>query len=131
MEYRPAGFDVNDSAQGFVVNAGSLYDFLSRPEDRRDARGIRYSLTRVLVFVPSAKLAGEDWRHLRLGHAQRMMAAVNNLVLGLLLRRGAPSQTLARSAWRGMSTPDANLANQRIIREANAIATHHGCPILG
>ena len=31
---------------------------------------------------------GEDWCHLRLGHAQRMMAAINNLVLGLLLRRG-------------------------------------------
>ena len=30
----------------------------------------------------------EDWCHLRLGHAQRMMAVVNNLVLGLLLRRG-------------------------------------------
>ena len=30
----------------------------------------------------------EDWCHLRLGHGQRMMAAVNNLVLGLLLRRG-------------------------------------------
>ena len=34
----------------------------------------------------------EDWCHLRLGHTQRMMAAVNklvlNLVLGLLLRRG-------------------------------------------
>ncbi len=30
----------------------------------------------------------EDWCHLRIGHAQRMMAAINNLVLGLLLRRG-------------------------------------------
>ena len=30
----------------------------------------------------------EDWCHLRLGHAQRMMAAINNLVLGLLRRRG-------------------------------------------
>ena len=30
----------------------------------------------------------EEWCHLRLGHAQRMMAAINNLVLGLLLRRG-------------------------------------------
>ncbi len=30
----------------------------------------------------------EDWCHLRLAHGQRMMAAVNNLVLGLLLRRG-------------------------------------------
>lgn len=26
----------------------------------------------------------EDWCHLRMGHAQRMMAAINNLVLGLL-----------------------------------------------
>ena len=30
----------------------------------------------------------EDWCHLRLGHTQRMMAAINNLVLGLMLRRG-------------------------------------------
>ncbi len=88
MEYRPAGFDVNDGAQGVMVNAGSLHDFLSRPEDRRGARGIRYRLARILVFVPLDKPAGEDWRNLCLGHEQRMMAAVNNLVLGLLLRRG-------------------------------------------
>ena len=30
----------------------------------------------------------EDWCHLRLGDTQRMMAAINNPVLGLLLRRG-------------------------------------------
>ena len=30
----------------------------------------------------------EDWCHLRLGHTQRMMAAINNLALGLLLQRG-------------------------------------------
>lgn len=30
----------------------------------------------------------EDWCHLRMGHAQHMMAAINNLTLGLLLRRG-------------------------------------------
>jgi predicted transposase YbfD/YdcC len=29
----------------------------------------------------------EDWYHLRMGHAQRMMAAINNLVLGLLAKR--------------------------------------------
>ena len=39
---------------------GSLYDFLSRLEDRRDARGIRYKLAHILVFVVLAKLAGED-----------------------------------------------------------------------
>ncbi len=60
MEYRPAGFEVNDGAQGFIVDVGSLYDFLSRLEDRRDARGIRYKLAHILVFVVLAKLAGED-----------------------------------------------------------------------
>ena len=59
-EYSRAGFDVNGEAQGFMVDMGSLYDFLSRLEDRRDARGIRYKLVHILVFVVLAKLAGED-----------------------------------------------------------------------
>ena len=59
-EYSRAGFDVNGDAQGFMVDMGSLYDFLSRLEDRRDARGIRYKLVHILVFVVLAKLAGED-----------------------------------------------------------------------
>ena len=60
MEYSPAGFDVNGDTQGFMVDMGSLYDFLSRLEDRRDARGIRYKLVHILIFVVLAKLAGED-----------------------------------------------------------------------
>ena len=67
MEYRPAGFDVKvadppgwGDCKGFMVDMGSLYDFLSRLEDRRDARGIRYKLVHILVFVVPAKLAGED-----------------------------------------------------------------------
>ena len=60
MEYSPAGFDVNGDGQGFMVDMGSLYDFLGRLEDRRDARGIRYKLVHILVFVVLAKLAGED-----------------------------------------------------------------------
>ena len=40
----------------------------------------------------------EDWCHLRLGHAQRMMAAINNLVLALLLRRGVNN----RLEWSGL-----------------------------
>ena len=38
----------------------ACHDFLSRLEDRRDARGIRYKLAHILVFVVLAKLAGED-----------------------------------------------------------------------
>ena len=60
MEYSPAGFDVNGEAAGFVVDLGSLYDFLSRLEDRRDSRGIRYQLVHILVFAVLAKLAGKD-----------------------------------------------------------------------
>ena len=60
MEYSPDGFDVNGEAPGFVVDLGSLYDFLSRLEDRRDSRGIRYQLVHILVFAVLSKLAGED-----------------------------------------------------------------------
>ena len=43
-----------------MVDMGSLYDFLSRLEDRRNCRGIRYKLVNILAFVVLAKLAGED-----------------------------------------------------------------------
>ncbi len=41
----------------------------------------------------------EDWCHLRLGHARRMMAALNHSVLGLLLRRGVKNVPEARRAY--------------------------------
>ena len=47
-------------SSGFVVDWGSLYDFLTRLEDRRDPRGVRYPLARVLTLALLAKLAGED-----------------------------------------------------------------------
>ena len=53
------GLDQNEAA-GLVVDWGSLYDFLTRLEDRRDPRGVRYPLARILAFVLLAKLAGED-----------------------------------------------------------------------
>ena len=60
-------FDVNDwgardedAVSGLVVDWGSLYDFLTRLEDGRDPRGVRYPLARILTFVLLAKLAGED-----------------------------------------------------------------------
>lgn len=38
----------------------------------------------------------EDWSHVRQGHAPQVMAACNNLVLGLLLRRGVKNVPEAR-----------------------------------
>ena len=67
MEYSTAELDVNVSvpnqeqdSQGFIVDIGSLYDFLSRLEDSRNPRGIRYQLVHILVLVLLAKLSGED-----------------------------------------------------------------------
>lgn len=67
MEYSAAEFDVNVAdpnqerdAQGFIVDIGSLYDYLSRLPDSRNPRGIRYQLVHILVLVLLAKLSGED-----------------------------------------------------------------------
>ena len=63
MKYTPLSFDVNLKPEGFLVDLDSLFAALSQLHDRRDARGLRYALVTVLVFVVLAKLAGED--HLR------------------------------------------------------------------
>ena len=72
MDSSLAEFDVNvcwpgdldagpgSEGTGFVVDWGSLYDFLTRLEDRRDPRGVRYPLAWVLTMALLAKLAGED-----------------------------------------------------------------------
>ena len=45
---------------GSWLIGGSVYDFLTRLEDRRDPRGVRYSLVRVLDCVMLAKLFGQQ-----------------------------------------------------------------------
>ena len=60
MEYIPVEPEVNDIGEGFVLDIGSLYDYLSRIKDYRDARGVRYKLVDILVLIVLAKLAGED-----------------------------------------------------------------------
>ena len=63
MKYTPLSFDVNLKPDGFVVDMDSLFAALATLHDRRDARGLRYALVTVLVFIVLAKVAGED--HLR------------------------------------------------------------------
>ena len=60
MKYSPLAFEVNLSPEGFVVDLDSLYASLCTLHDQRDARGVRYALVTVLVYVILAKLAGED-----------------------------------------------------------------------
>ena len=57
MDYKSI---VGEVKEGLVVDVGSLYATLSQLEDRRHARGIRYSLVTILLYTMLAKLAGED-----------------------------------------------------------------------
>lgn len=60
MKYKPIAYEINLKPEGFVFEMGSLFDALCTLEDQRDARGVRYALVTVLVFVILAKLAGEN-----------------------------------------------------------------------
>jgi predicted transposase YbfD/YdcC len=59
-EYIVPSLDVNLDPNGFVIDLNSLYAFLARLHDTRKARGLRYSLVTILLFIILAKLAGED-----------------------------------------------------------------------
>lgn len=61
MEYTPLTFEVNRRPEGFLVDLDSLFATLAMLHDRRDARGLRYVLVTVLVFIVLAKLTGEDY----------------------------------------------------------------------
>ncbi len=60
MDHNTTSFDVNTDPAGFVVDVGSLFERLATLTDRRCARGKRYALVTILVFIVLAKLAGED-----------------------------------------------------------------------
>ena len=60
-KYTPLAFEINLGTEGFVFEVGSLFEALLPLHDQRDARGLRYALVTLLVFVVLAKLAGEDW----------------------------------------------------------------------
>jgi predicted transposase YbfD/YdcC len=60
MDYRLFDFDVNTDPNGFIIDLDSLFKRLSSLTDCRHARGKRYALVIVLVFIVLAKLAGED-----------------------------------------------------------------------
>jgi len=61
QKYTPIAFEINLRAEGFVFDVGSLMTALMGLKDSRDARGLRYALVTILVFVILAKLSGEDF----------------------------------------------------------------------
>lgn len=60
-KYTPIAFEINLRPEGFVFDVDSLLTALMGLRDLRDARGLRYALVTVLVFVILAKLSGEDF----------------------------------------------------------------------
>jgi len=61
QKYTPIAFEINLRPEGFVFDVGSLIAALMGLKDLRDARGLRYTLVTVLVYVILAKLSGEDF----------------------------------------------------------------------
>jgi predicted transposase YbfD/YdcC len=59
-KYTPLAFEINLRRDGFIFEAHSLFEALCSLHDHRDARGIRYALVTLLVFILLAKLAGES-----------------------------------------------------------------------
>ncbi len=95
MKYTPLSIDVNLRPEGFVVHLDSLFAVLATLSDRRDARGLRYALVTVLVYIILAKLAGED--HLR-GIAQWVALRQEALarMLGLATPQAPHATTYSR-----------------------------------
>jgi len=60
MDYNTLGLEVTPPEQGCVFDAGSLYAQLAQLGDKRRARGKRYRLEQVLLWMILAKLSGED-----------------------------------------------------------------------
>ena len=90
MKYAPVAFEVN-LREGFFLAVDSLFAVLCTLQDQRDARGLRYALVTVLVFIILAKLAGED--HLR-GIAQWVRLRQAGLAAALaLVKPQAPHAT--------------------------------------
>jgi hypothetical protein len=62
-KYIPLAFEIKLRPEGLVFDVGSLFEAFCGLHDQRDARGLRYPLVTVLVYVLLAKLGGQDQVH--------------------------------------------------------------------
>lgn len=60
MDYINLLPDQEVNEHGLIYDVGSLYDYLSKIHDPRNAKGKRYALPTLLVLTVLAKLGGED-----------------------------------------------------------------------
>jgi len=84
----------SNTKAGNVFDVGSLYAELSKLTDQREARGIRYQLVNILVFIILAKLCGEDRPS---GIAEWVAHRIEMLVEALQIdRKSAPHHSTYR-----------------------------------
>lgn len=105
MKYTPLSFDVNLRPEGIIIDLDSLFAALAKLVDRRDARGVRYALVTVLLFIVLAKLCGQD--HLR-GIAQWVALRKEALAeaLGLAKPQAPHPTTYSRVLYKAIDIND-------------------------
>lgn len=116
MKYTPLSFDVNLRPEGVIIDLDSLFAALTKLQDRRDARGLRYHLVTVLVFIVLAKLCGED--HLR-GIAQWVAQRKVTLAdaLGLAKAQAPHPTTYSRVLYKAVDIDDFERTIRDFFRE--------------
>ncbi len=110
MDYINVPLDQEISVTGLIYDLGSLYDFLTRVIDPRDARGKRYLLVELLVLMILAKMAGQqnasqiaDW----VAHRMEILFEMK-----LVRRKQAPSHMTYRRV--SQTTVDAEQLEQLV-----------------
>jgi len=105
MKYTAEPYEFNLVEGGFLFEVGSLVDVLGGLHDRRDARGLRYALVTVLVYVVLAKLSGE---HSLRGIAQWVELRANKLadMLGLEKAQAPHATTYSRILGEAVSAEE-------------------------
>ena len=114
MKYTPLSYEVN-LREGVVIDLSSLFAALCALGDKRDARGLRYALVTVLVFILLAKLGAQD--HLR-GIAQWVSLRKERLAeaLGLVKVQAPHATTYSRVLRYAVDIEEL----ERVVREFSA-----------
>lgn len=123
-KYTPLAFEINLREDGFIFDVGSLFELLAGLHDGRDARGLRYALTTILVYVVLAKLAGMDslraiaqWTRL---HGEELAAW-----LGLAKVRCPHATTLSRILGKAIDV----MEFERVVGTFFATLPKYGSPV--
>lgn len=105
MKYTREPYELNLVEEGFLFEIGSLVDALGGLCDQRDARGVRYALVTVLMFVMLAKLSGE---HSLRGIAQWVELRAEELadMLGLAQVQAPHATTYSRILGHAVSAEE-------------------------